>query len=165
MDGTPENIETELKINHLTAERESLKAQLEEYLYIIDMRDREIENLRRRLAGKTAYVSSTDNQERELQTLSDDINKLKLNAAGAVDLEKQLSDAVSMELDLESKQQQYNYFQNQLADMQERVSELTNRNLLLQQDASRMAELESLLEDALRERDELIEQLKSTEAN
>jgi len=152
--------EAELQINHLLAERESLKAQLEEYLYIIDTRDKEIEKLKRTLAEKIQFKSNFDNQEEQLQSLQDNIHQLKSHAEGMMNLENMLSDSESTE---EDANEQQNYFQAQLAGLQERVNELTNRNLLLQQDASRIAELESLLEDAERERDELKERLPPEE--
>jgi chromosome segregation ATPase len=157
---TSKPTEAELQINHLLAERESLKAQLEEYLYIIDTRDKEIEKLKRILAEKIQFRSSFDNQEEQLQSLQDNIHQLKSRAEGMMNLENMLSDSENAE---EDANEQQNYFQAQLAGLQERVNELTNRNLLLQQDASRIAELESLLEDAERERDELKERLPPEE--
>jgi chromosome segregation ATPase len=160
---TPKLTEAELQINHLLAERESLNAQLEEYLYIIDTRDKEIEKLKRMLAEKIQFRSSFDNQEEQLQSLQDNIHQLKSHAEGMMNLENMVSDSEHVEHELEDANEQQNYFQTQLAGLQERINELTNRNLLLQQDASRIAELESLLEDAERERDELKERLPPEE--
>ena len=163
MGNSPKYTEAEIQINHLLAERESLKAQLEEYLYIIAMRDTEIENLRTKVAEKNEFKSIADNQEDELQSLQDSAYQLKLRASGVksyqTGLERQVGYAINNEHQLEDIQQQTSYLQSQLISLQEQIDTLNNRNLLLQQEASRVAELESLLEDAERERDELKQKL------
>ena len=159
MDKIPLDIETETLLNHTLAECESLKAQLEEYRYIIIMRDRDIENLRMKLAEKAEFKSNTDNQEEELRLLQDSVHLLKIKASGGMGISEtgnQLRKTDSYaEFELEDMQQKTIHLQTQLADLQERLSELTNRNLLLQQEASRTGELEELLERTARERDEL----------
>jgi hypothetical protein len=162
MDATPQYTEAEIQINHLIAERESLKAQLEEYLYIISVRDKEIENLRRKMAEKIEFQSDSNNRDQELQSLQDNIYQLKLRNEAAIE---QIGLTTNTEHQLEDSEQQQTYFQTQLTGLQEQIQELNNRNLFLQQEASRAAELESLLEDAERERDELKEQLAKQEGN
>ena len=167
MDTNPQHTESEIQLNHALAESESLKAQLEEYLYIISMRDKEIETLRSKLTEKTEYKSNSDNREMELQLMQDNIQLLHLRTKGStereMELEQQVGYAISNEHQLEDTKQKITYLQTQLYDLEEQVKDLTDRNLLLQQEASRTAELESLLEDAERERDEIKQQLSSEE--
>jgi chromosome segregation ATPase len=169
MDTAPQHTDTELQLTHLIAQNESLKAQLEEYLYIINMRDKEIETLRRRMAETTESMSTADNQLDELNSLQDHIHQLRQQAEGIagreMDLEKQLGHAVSTEHQLDDMKEQYTYQQVQLSDLQTYLQELNARNVLLQQQASQIAELESSLEDAQRERDELKEQLAKGDEN
>jgi hypothetical protein len=156
MDKIPLDIETEALLSHTLAECESLKAQLEEYRYIIMMRDRDIENLRMKLAEKAEFKSNTDNQEEELRLLQDSVHLLKIKASGGMGRPETGQPAYennSAEFELEDMQQKTIHLQTQLADLQERLSELTNRNLLLQQEASRTGELEELLERTARELD------------
>jgi len=161
MSNTPGYTNAEIQINHLLAECESLKAQLEEYLYIISMREKEIENLRSKIAEKNEFRSISDSQQNELQSLQDSAYQLKMRTSGGyqTSLERQVAYAVSNEHQLEDIQQQTAYLQSQVTGLQEQIDSLNNRNLLLQQEASRTAELESLLEDAERERDELKQKL------
>jgi chromosome segregation ATPase len=161
MDATPQHTENELKLIHLQAECESLKGQLEEYLYIISVRDNEIESLQQRLAEKNQRQSNIDNQQDELQLLQNDIHHLKLRISGDIGLERQIDTAVNAEHELEESKEQITYLQTQIITLQEQLNELSNRNLMLQQETSKAAELESSLEDALRERDELKEKLEN----
>ncbi len=157
MDKTAEHIETEIQLSHAIAECESLKAQLEEYRYIIIMRDRDIDNLRLQMAEKAQYKSSTDNQEEELRLLQDSIHLLKIRGAGGMgNYGHQLPHGnTSAESELEDMQQQIVYLQSQITDLQEQLSEVNTRNLLLQQENSRIGELEDLLERTARELEEL----------
>ncbi|UAY52262.1 hypothetical protein [Ferruginibacter albus] len=161
-DSTQPN-DTQLQLMHFMAENESLKAQLEEYRYIIDTRNEEIDALKRKMGEVTQTKSNIDNQLEELDILQDHLYRLRQQAKGAadreMDLEKQLGTAVSTEHQLEDMQQQYTYLQTQLTDLQTRLVEMENRNLQLQQQTSQISELESLLEIVQRERDELKEKL------
>ena len=161
MDNSPKHTENELRLLHLQAECESFKAQLEEYLYIISLRDKEIESLQQRLSENNASKSNTDAQEEELQTLQNHIHRLKVKVSDGTGLERQVNEAVNAEYELEDSQQQITYLQTQIETLQEQLSDLTQRNLLLQQQLSQTAELESSLENALRERDELKEKLEN----
>ena len=150
MSTTDNDIIIELK--HLVAENQSLLEQLEEHKFIIDARDREIQDLKYKVAETNELRSILDNQLTELGILQDYIDQLLRQAAGAanreMDLEKQLGDAVSTEHQLTDLKRQYIYLQTQLTDLQARSQELNSRNLLLQQQTSHIAELESLLANA-----------------
>jgi len=164
MDTSNDNEELLKQIKHLAAERESLLSQINEYGYIIDIRDEQIELLEKQNAEATELRSVADNQLNELQSLQNHIGRLQQQAEGAtnreVNLEFLVAESVSVEQQLADLQEQYTYLQVQLSDMQLQLNEIQNRNLLLQQQNSRVAELESLLEDARLE----IEALKAQAA-
>lgn len=166
MDSNSLYTELETQLKHFIAENESLKAQLSEYCYIIDVRDQEIDALRRKLSELTESQSRTENQSGELLILQEYIDQLKNQMRGASDresdLEKQLGFSVSTEHRMDDLKQEYTHLQTQLADFQDQLQDLTNRNLLLQQQTSQIAELESMLENVLRERDELKEKLQAS---
>jgi hypothetical protein len=167
MDNSSQQDNLQTQLNHFIAENESLKAQLEEYLYIINTRDRDIESLQRKVNDIVQEKSNTVNQLEELEILQDNIGLLKQqikNTSGIeIDIEKEVSHAVSNWQQLEDMKNRYAYLRTQLNDLQEQVQELNNRNLLLQQQASCIAELESLLEISERENDELKNQIAQQE--
>lgn len=152
--------QTELvkQLRHLAAENQSLKEQLEEYQFIVDTRDKQLTELKNRIASSTELQSNLDNQVEELQLLQDYIGDLKKQSdsvSGRVQpLNRGVGNAVSVEQQLADMKQEYAYQQTQLTDLQTQLQDLYNRNLLLQQQNSRMAELESMLADAELERDE-----------
>lgn len=155
---TNEQEENIARINHLIAENESLKEQLREYKHIIGARDREINILATEAEEATILRSDLDNKLDQLQFLQNHIGKLQQQAEGAAgretELEMYINEGVSVEHQLADLKQQYTYLKTQLNDLQYQLQEVTNRNLILQQHAGRIAELESLLLNAEDERDE-----------
>src|SRR5258705_2195737 len=119
MDNSNNDNDLQLQLNHFIAENESLKAQLEEYRYILDTREQQIESLRRKMGDIIQSKSNIDNQLEELDILQDHIDLLKRQSEGyterEMDLEKQVSYAVSTEHQLEDARQQYTYLQTQLS--------------------------------------------------
>jgi chromosome segregation ATPase len=153
------NILSEYK--RLLALNMSLEARLDDYSQMIKERDNEIIMLQQMLTEANSYRSSLDNEVNELQQLQQSIAQLKQQAeespyagtsrhlrAGAI---------VSVNQQLENLKLQYTSLQVQLSEVQAQCLELNNRNLLLQHNTSRIAELESLLENA----EEEIKKLKS----
>jgi chromosome segregation ATPase len=165
METNPEHSEIVVQLNHFIAENESLRAQLEEYVYIIDTRDKEKENLLRKMSGATELISNSDNQLLELQLLQENVRQLQKRTEIAFGQEMQAGNSVSTEQQLDNIKEEYAYLKTQLEDVQEQLQQLNNRNLMLQQKNNQVAELESLLEDAERERDELKRQLALKEEN
>ena len=97
----------------------------------------------------------------ELQQLQQGIAQLKQQAEesfyAGTSRHLRAGETVSMNQQLENLKLQYTSLQVQLSEVQAQCLELNNRNLLLQQNTSRIAELESLLENA----EEEINKLKS----
>jgi chromosome segregation ATPase len=140
---------------NLLADNNSQAARLEECAKIIESRDKEIDMLQTMLSEADEYRSSLDIQLKELKDLQRYIDDLQQQAAGSAHLatggKKQVGVAVSLELQLQNLRMEYTYLQSQLTDLQTQAQELNKRNLLLQQQTSRIAELESLLENAEQE--------------
>ncbi|MEO6718727.1 MAG: hypothetical protein ABIN67_00130 [Ferruginibacter sp.] len=143
----------------MLALNKSFEARLDEYARILKGRDEEIEMLQEMLNEATSYRSSIDNQVNELKELQRNISQLQQNAEGSsyigVSKHLQVGETVSTQQQLVNLQLQYTYLQTQLSDLQAQCLELNNRNLLLQQHTTRIAELESLLANAEEEITEL----------
>ena len=87
METNPEHSGTVMQLNHFIAENESLKAQLEEYQYAIVTRDKEIENLQRKISGNIELISNSDNQLQELNLLQENVRQLKKGTENASNYE------------------------------------------------------------------------------
>ncbi|MBC7866845.1 MAG: hypothetical protein H7X88_04860 [Gloeobacteraceae cyanobacterium ES-bin-316] len=146
------NIDLLTSFRKLMAENKSLETRLEDYAKMIGNRDNEIEMLQAMLSEANAYRSSTDSQVKELKELQLYINDLQQQLAISTYLpnsgQLQPGNTVSMERQLQQLQQSYAHLQSQLTDLRTQLEEMNNRNLLLQQQNSRVAELESLLRNA-----------------
>ena len=141
----------------LFAENKSLEIRLEEYAKIINSRDKEIAMLQTMLSEANEYRSSTDSRLKELKELQGYINNLKQQVAGSVYMatgrQQQAGASVSVERQLDDLKQDHADLQSQLTNLQMQLLDVNNRNLLLQQQNSRVAELESLLANAGQEGD------------
>ncbi|MEJ7586973.1 MAG: hypothetical protein WKI04_05370 [Ferruginibacter sp.] len=153
------NFDLSKSIKTLVAENNSQAARLEEYTNIVNSRDKEIEVLHTMLSEANEYRSTMDNQLKELKELRQDISDLQEQVSASVysvtgRVEKRTYNTVSMEQQLQTLNQEYTFLQSQLADLQTHLLDVNNRNLLLQQQTSRISELESLLTNA---EDEIVE--------
>ena len=153
------NILSEYK--KLLALNMSLEARLNDYSQMIKERDNEIIMLQQMLTEANSYRSSLDNEVNELQQLQQGIAQLKRQAEelpyAGTNKHLRTGETASVNQQLENLKLQYTSLQVQLSEVQAQCLELNNRNLLLQQNTSRIAELESLLENA----EEEINKLKS----
>jgi chromosome segregation ATPase len=153
-----DNLDLLNKVKQLVAENTSLKARLEEYQYSIVSKEKELHELKLTIANSNEIRSSLDNKIFELELLQNYMGDMEKEAAGAVnreqELRQQVGHAISVSHQLQDLKQQYTYLQTQVTDQQTQLQELNNRNLLLQQQTSRIALLETLLADAEQERDE-----------
>jgi len=138
----------------------SLEARLDNYSQMIKERDNEIIMLQQMLTEANSYRSSLDNEVNELQQLQQGIAQLKQQAEESpyfgTSKHLRAGETVSVNQQLQNLKLQYTSLQVQLSEVQAQCLELNNRNLLLQQQTSRVSELESLLENA----EEEIRQLK-----
>lgn len=139
------------KIKYLVAENESLKERINECEFIVASRQKIIQELKLQMNENSDVKSRLDEQVMELENLQVSIDKIIAFNPGSFQPHSLRND---LSHQLIEHQQQFTYLQTQLSDLQSQLQELKNRNLLLQQQSGRVAELESLLADAEQERDE-----------
>lgn len=155
----------EIRIAHLQAENESLKNLLQEYGQLAILKANEQRDLQEQVSAAVAVKSSLEGQVEQVQMLKYYINEMMQKAEAALEretgLENQVSLSVSTSYRLEEIKTQYNYLLVQLNDLLERLQQMNSQNILQQQYASRVAELESLLANAQEE----IEGLKNNSGN
>jgi predicted RNase H-like nuclease (RuvC/YqgF family) len=141
-------------LNRLIAENESLKGRLEEYQHMIVMKEKEILELRLQISGDNEIKSNFDNQVAEMELLHNYLSDIELRAEGSAIVGVSHQQNVNIKNQIHDLKQHYTRLQTQLNDLQTQIQNVNNRNLLLQQQNGRIAELESLLEDAEQDRDE-----------
>lgn len=149
------NEHTLTETEKLQAENATLKGILQEYQQVSLLKNAAQRELEEKVTSGAELKSYYDLQAEELKYVRSYVNDLMLKAEGAAqreaELEKQLSISVSTGHQLEEIKSKYNLLQVQLDDLEQRLLELKNQNLLQQVQVSRIAELESLLENAEQE--------------
>ena len=156
MDNT-DKIDLAVQIKQLVAENTNLRARLEENEFNTTIKEWERLDMKQQIVNGTELTSRLDNQAMELELLQNYMDALSKEEGilnRPIDLQPLSGDSVGFKYQLEDLQQQYNYLKINVADLQYQLQDLKNRNLLLQQQASQIAELESRLADAEQERDE-----------
>jgi DNA repair exonuclease SbcCD ATPase subunit len=154
-----ENLHTDTE--KLQSENATLKGILLEYQQAAIVSNSYQKELDEKATATTELKSYYDLQAVELKYIRSYVNELMQKAEGAAqreaDLEKQVSIGVSNSHQLDDIKSKYNLLQAQLTDIEERLQELKTQNIIQQQQVGRIAELESLLENAGQE----IEQLRN----
>ena len=156
MDNT-DKIDLAVQIKQLVAENTNLRARLEENEFNTTIKEWERLDMKQQIVNGIELTSRLDNQAMELELLQnymDPLSKEEGILNRPMDLQQLSGEGVGFKHQLEDLQQQYNYLKINVADLQHQLQNLKNRNLLLQQQASQIAELESRLADAEQERDE-----------
>ena len=145
--------DSQLQSNYkkLLAENTSLQAMLEGYTGVIRSRDNEIAILQTMVTEAHKDKSDADNQLKELKGLQGYINDLKQQVTGSLYLvtgkQQQVVPGISAEQHLEELKKDYAVLQSELSALQNQLQQVNTRNLQLQLMSSRVAELESLLEN------------------
>ncbi len=146
------------QLKALVAVNASLQSTIDETKDFTAMRENELRTLKVEIAAMAETKSKLDNQAMELEILQDYMDSLQQKAAGAKNIEtglrQEMSKSISEHHQLENLQHQYTYLQAQFEAVQNQLQEANNRNLMLHQQTSSIAEKESLLADAILERDE-----------
>jgi regulator of replication initiation timing len=140
------------KIKHLAAENESLKERLAECELIAAARQKTILEQKLQLSENSEVKSRLDEELTATATIKNLISEIVMDDSGSRLQSKSGKD--DLKYQLEEQKRQFVQLQSKLSDLQMQVQDLSNRNLALQQQSSRVAELESLLADAEQERDE-----------
>ena len=142
------------KLKHVIAENRSLATRLEEYKLIVEARDTEIDMLHTMVSEANAMRSSLDNDLLELESLKEYMGQIKTVAATAITGASYFGQNENKSDQLKNMKEQHARLQMQATEMEIELRELSNRNMLLQQQNSRLGELESLLEITEKERDD-----------
>jgi chromosome segregation ATPase len=145
-----DSLDLSTAFNKIISQTKSQEDRLGEFASIVSSRDREIEMLQAMLSDANAQRSSMDNDLFELKSLREQATQLQEQVAGTVYMstgrQQRTSENVSVAQQLRSLTTEYALLQSQLSEMQTQLLEANNRNLLLQQQTSHIAELESQLE-------------------
>ena len=145
-------------LRHIIAQNKSQEDRLADYVSIVKSKDEEIEMLQNMLTEADEYRSSTDAQLIELQelkqylkTLNDAINGVAVIKIGSSLNKDVIDDEVQQ---LNNNKPSYACLQVQLADLQSQLLVINNKNILLQQQVCRVAELESILSNIHHEKED-----------
>ncbi len=150
------------EFRRLLALNGSLTARVEEYADIIRRRDIEIEMLQAMVTESGAHTSNMDSDVARFRSLQQGFKELQEQVAGSSYIGSNritpVAKPANTEAELADLRLQYTYLQTQVSDLQKQLQDLANKNLLLQQEASRSASIESELESA---QEEILELRKS----
>ena len=148
------------QLKEIIAENDSLQVQLEEVNTILSIREEELFILKEKASMAVELQSRLDIQLEELHSMQNQIGQKEQQAEGAeereLELQQELTEAARLQQQYNDLTQQYTYQQAQFIDIQEQLSALKQRNLLLQQIAGKMGEVESHLANTVMERDGLL---------
>lgn len=154
---------SEEHIQQLIRENEYLQVQLEEVNEVLAGREAELEDLKRNAAEATELRSRLDARLDELHSMQNQIGEKEQQAYGAeereIQLQNELTEAMRVQHQYDELVGHYTYIQAQLADVQARLEELTERNRELQKIAGQIGELESRLANSVMEKEALLKQL------
>jgi len=96
------------------------------------------------------FLNSSENELNKAHTLQNKIGELQRELEGAAereqDLQQQLEAQKELYKDFELLQQQYAYIQSEADELRNRIKDINNRDVLLQQKINRLTELESTIE-------------------
>lgn len=147
---------------------ESLSVQLADANAMLAAREEEIEFLAAELADSVALRSKIAGQQDEIESIRNHLGERQQASKGAQEregeLQRQLTEMAELNKNYSELLQDYAWLQSQFKDIQIQYLDLQQRSLQSEQAASRIGELESLLENSLRERDMLTERINILEA-
>lgn len=133
----------------LVAENKSYESRLEEYARIINNRDNEIKMLQSMLSEANEYRSTLDREVKELKDLKHSISDIKRQSAHSTYMvtgkQQMAVDRINLEAQFDNLKRDYSLMQSEIADMQLQLLAVNSKNILLTLQATRVAELESVL--------------------
>jgi DNA repair exonuclease SbcCD ATPase subunit len=130
------------------------KEKMENELDLTNQKLQEAESLVNELKRKETLWkekrSELENELNKAHTLQNKIGELQRELEGAAereqDLQQQLEAQKELYKDFELLQQQYAYIQSEADELRNRIKDINNRDVLLQQKINRLTELESTIE-------------------
>jgi DNA repair exonuclease SbcCD ATPase subunit len=162
------NMLSEEQVKKLISANESLQVQLADANAMLAAREKEIEYLGRELAESTALRSKLDSQLGEIQSIQDKLQNKEQAVKGAeereLELQLDLTELARLNRKYAELLQDYAYLSSQLEDSQSQLAIVKELNFQLEQKAGRIGELESRLEIALTERNDLKNRVTTLES-
>ena len=159
---------SEEQIKKIISANESLQVQLADINLVLAAREEEIEVLNTELAQSTALRSKLDGQLVEIESIQNKLGENQQAAKGAeereIELHQELTEMAFLNKQYNELLQDYAYLQSQFKDILAQLNALQQQNLQLEQAAGSIGELQSRLENSLRERDALKDQVILLEA-
>lgn len=152
------------EIQQLKSENELLKLQLEDITEIINIREEELEILRKKSAYTVLLQSALDGNLEEISQMQQFIGEQQRKTAGAekreASMENEMIESLEMEKEFYNIRDKYESARAAITDLDNELAETSSMYRQLSAAISRVAELESSLEIALMTNDELKEKLE-----
>lgn len=131
-------------------EKEKMESELDLANQKLEETEELLVELKRRENAWKEKRSELENQLNHAHTLQNKIGELQRELEGAAQSEQELLQQLDAQKELykdfEVLQQQYAYVQSEADELRNRIKEITNRDVLLQQKINRLTELESTIE-------------------
>jgi chromosome segregation ATPase len=159
---------TNEQIKQLLTENEVLQAQLQESTEILAIKEEELALLKQNAADFAELQSKYNSQLNDLGSMQNHIGKKQQHLEGAANREKELyaelDEAYEIKEQYDTLLQEYAAARSELSDTQQRLSEMTDRNSILEQTARNAAALQSELDIAIIEKETLQLKIDQLEA-
>lgn len=131
-------------------EKEKMESELDLTNQKLEETESLVSELKRRETGWKEKRSELENELNKAHTLQNKIGELQRELEGAAirenELQQQLETQQELYKDFELIQQQYSFVQSEADELRNRIKEINNRDVLLQQKINRLTELESTIE-------------------
>jgi len=154
---------SEDEIQQLKSENELLQLQLQDITEMINIREEEIQVLRKKAAQTVELRSELDGNLEEINQMQNIIGDQQRKAAGAakreVAMENEIIQSLEMEKEFYTIRDKYESARAAITDLDNELAETSSMYRQLATAISRVAELESSLEIALLENKHLNEKL------
>lgn len=152
------------EIQQLKSENELLQIQLKDITEMINIREEELEIVRKKAANTVLLQSTLDGNLEEIAQMQYFIGNQQKKMAGAAKRETAMENEIIQSLDMEKEfyniRDKYESARTAISDLDNELAETSSLYRQLAASISRVAELESSLEIALMENDRLKEKLE-----
>ena len=149
----------EEQIKKLVSLNKSLQIQLEDANTVLAAKSKQIEFFQNQMAEATTLRSERDEQKDEIENFNYILYKKEQQASGAIEretgLQQELTELARLNKTYNELLQNYTYLSSRFSDAQARLTVLNERNIELEQIAGKIGELESILENAKMEKEDL----------
>lgn len=157
------------EIQQLKSENELLQIQLQDITEIINIREEELEILRKKSAYTILLQSTLNGNLEEISQMQQFIGEQQRKTAGAekreASMENEMIQSLEMEKEFYNIRDKYESARAAITDLDNELAETTLMYRQLATSIARVAELESSLEIALMENDSLKEKLEKMSIN